>query len=260
MDYIYETNAIQPDALAAIFARVTSGEPFTTRDLRVAYSEGHPPVESKDILPDGSVEIMQTSVSPSHGDLARIIRALRETNSIMQVAGPKGRVTWGLNPAAGVYIDPLPIRLNRANAILRRGTPPIIPTLGKSQTARELAAKQYDTIGPPDNQGGHYPSCRPSYYRGFNEKAVPIASALDSLPPFKRVVETIKVIVGETVAKVVFDLRGVQDRDLEEIREATADDKLRWSNRHTPGIVIPTPNQRWAHRPNVPSIVLPIPV
>lgn len=259
-NYIYETNAIQPDALAAIFARVTSGEPFTTADLSAVYREAHPLVELQGIATNGSYEQQMTPVGPSHGDLARIIRALRETNSIMQVAGPKGRVTWGLNPVTGVN-EPLPVRLNRANAILRKGTSPIIPSLGKSQTARELAAKQYDTIGPPDvNLDGHYPSCRPSYYRGFNEKAVPIASTLEALPPFKRVIETLKVIVGETVAKVVFDLRGVQDRDLEDIREASPDDKLRWANRHTPGIVIPTPNQQWSHRPNVPSIVLPIPV
>lgn len=272
--YIYEINAIQPDALEAIFDRITTGGPFTTRDLRHAYSWAHPPVETKDVQPDGSVQVMRTRVSPSHGDLARIIRALRETNVIVPVPGPSGHVTWGLDVRRAGYLwierEPLSIRLDRARAILSENTSAVIPTpsQGANPSARELAAKQYDTIGPPDNGCRTFPVYCPyppaaagfRGFRGHNEATDSVPSALDALPPFKRVIETLKVIVGETVAKVVFDLRGVQDRDLEDIREASPDDKLRWANRHTPGIVIPTPNQQWSHRPNVPSIVLPIPV
>lgn len=272
-NYIYETNAIKPEVLDAIFARVTSGESFTTLDLREVYRAAHPMVDGVGYDEEGEAIPQLAQVGPSHADLGRIIRALRETHVITPIPGPSGRVTWGLDTRRPGYIwkdvGPLPVRLNRARAILSEGTPPAIPTLGKNSTARELAAKQIDTIGAPDisinpPKSRTFDELKPVMgfrgFRGVNETADSVPSALEALPPFKRVVETLKVIVGETVAKVVFDLRGVQDRDLEDIREASPDDKLRWANRHTPGIVIPTPNQQWSHRPNVPSIVLPIPV
>lgn len=255
---IHEPAAIPEVVIDAIIARVLTAVSFTSSDIRDLYRT-HNPNRTFTLDLEGEPYTFDAGErGPTVTNFSRIMRALRETNLIREIVGPKGRVLWGLNP----YETSTATTETRV-AEVRAWLGPKRPLQTAPSTARELATRQYETIGPPDinlnvPSGRHVQDFQG--FRGLNEASNAVPSALDALPPFKRVVETLKVIVGETVAKVVFDARGVQHLGLDEIREASPDDKLRWANRHTPGVVIPRANQRWDHRPNVPSIVLQIPV